>query len=218
MPRLQTANIMLALGGDVGQTVQRYGQTAAEIAVLQKIHGSDSVTDIRVLDREYDVNRSYRDELTRLRDVYGKLQPDGRHAAPAVDSLFPGAAARVFETIDELDLDESFFHVDRPIRPDPVDVNAATADEGPEDTRGVTRREESAKASRADAAGAPVPTRERGKPAPNRTKRTPEEKTADENARRVEDGDDPKNDPRDPPPPPDADDGIRDMDDDKLFK
>ena len=101
---MQTANIMLALGGNQGMTVQKYGVTAAEIAVLREIHGEASVFDVEPLD---DVDRSMRDERQRLLEIYGK--PPGSREMSAVEVLFPGAAARVFENLDELELDPSFF-------------------------------------------------------------------------------------------------------------
>lgn len=101
---MQTANIILSLGGDSGNQVPKYGVTAAEIAVLQAIHGNDAVADIEPLG---DVQRSHRDERARLLAIYGRMR-DQRDVSP-VSILFPGVAARVFETLAELDLDESFF-------------------------------------------------------------------------------------------------------------
>lgn len=104
---MQTANIMLRLGGDAGNTVPKYGVTASEIAVLRVIHGDDAVVDIDPLG-EAAVKLSHRAEIQRLGETYGRMI-DGSFVAPAVSSLFPGAAARCFETIKELDLDPSFF-------------------------------------------------------------------------------------------------------------
>ena len=102
---MQLANIALALGGDQGNTIQKFGVTPAEVAVLREIHGDASVFDIQPL--EEDVKRTSRDERIRLQEIYGK--PPGSRELSAVDVLFPGAAARVFETFDELELDESFY-------------------------------------------------------------------------------------------------------------
>lgn len=99
MPKLEVANIMLALGGDAGNTVPKYRITAAEVAVLRLIHGNESVTDIEPVGHE---ERTHRQELTRLTDRYGR-NIEGRTQAPAVMQLFPGAAARVFERFEELD-------------------------------------------------------------------------------------------------------------------
>lgn len=108
---MQSANILLSLGGDSGNQVPKYDVTAAEIAVLRAIHGEDAVTDIQpVPDKvanQDTVKRGQRAELARLRAIYGRAT-DGENNV-VLDMLFPGAAARVFETIDELDLDPSFF-------------------------------------------------------------------------------------------------------------
>jgi hypothetical protein len=102
---MQQANIMLALGGNLGQTIQKFGVTPAEVAVLREIHGNAAVFDIQPLDEE--VERTSREERSRLLEVYGK--PPGSHELSAVEFLFPGAAARVYENFDELELDESFY-------------------------------------------------------------------------------------------------------------
>lgn len=113
---MQTATVLLALGGDTGNTVSKYGVTPAEAAVLQMIHGSDAVFDIAPGE---DVTRTNREELARLRFTYGK--PEGSNERSAVDVLFPGAAARVFESFDELDLDESFYKAEKRVKPKPAD-------------------------------------------------------------------------------------------------
>lgn len=103
---MQTANCMVAIGGDVGNTVPKYGVTPSEVAVLRVIHGNEAVTDIDV---NGSVSRTNRAERDRLSSHYGKPEPDGSFKARVVDGLFPGAAARLFETFDELEIDEMFF-------------------------------------------------------------------------------------------------------------
>jgi hypothetical protein len=103
---MQTANIMIFIGGgQSGNSVPKFGVTAAEIAVLRHIHGEDSVTDIEPAG---DIQRSHREERARLVSTYGR-QVDGSYQAPAVEALFPGAAARVFENLDELDVPAEFY-------------------------------------------------------------------------------------------------------------
>ena len=102
---MQTANILLALGGDVGNQVPLYGVTVAEVAVLRAIHGDDAISEIDVTG---DVARTHRQEIGRLTEKYGRQQDD-RRIAPEVAELFPGAAARVFETFDELELPDDAF-------------------------------------------------------------------------------------------------------------
>lgn len=110
---MQTANIMLALGGDKGNCVPKYGVTAAEIAVLRAIHGDDAVFDVEptgedALAEDGERKRTNREELTRLQHQYASGRLFGTDVR-AVGALFPGAAARVFEDIDELSLSEEAF-------------------------------------------------------------------------------------------------------------
>lgn len=115
---MQTANIMLALGGDKGTTVPKYAITCAEIAVLQAIHGNDAVFDI---EPNEDVDRTSREEIARLAGIYGLAKMNGPTGeVPVVASLFPGAAARVHQSLDELGLDESLFKAERRMKPAPV--------------------------------------------------------------------------------------------------
>ena len=101
---MQRANCLVSLGGDHGNTVPKWLCTAAEIAVLREIHGDDAVNDIEPMD---DIQRSNREERGRLLAIYGGAKyPDQK---PIVENMFPGVAARVFENLDELGLDESFF-------------------------------------------------------------------------------------------------------------
>ena len=106
---LQTANILLAIGGDRGNTVPKYKVSAAEIALLRAIHGDEAVFDIEPLDdpaMEDGAVLSNRAELARLRFAYDMAKVEG---VRVVDVLYPGAAARVFETLGELELPEELF-------------------------------------------------------------------------------------------------------------
>lgn len=108
---MKLANIMLAIGGGRDNTIQKYGVTAGEIAVLRAIHGEDAVFDVDPTDDDA-LNddgslRKNRQELGRLKAVYGKAS-DG-NGAPFVEGLYPGAAARVFEDFDEIDLPDDYF-------------------------------------------------------------------------------------------------------------
>lgn len=102
---MHVLNGMLALAGDRGNQAPLYNVTPAEIAVLRAIHGDEAVTDLIVVAEE---ERTSRAERKRLLEKYGRF--DGaQFVAPAVERLFPGAAARVFERIDELELPDVFF-------------------------------------------------------------------------------------------------------------
>jgi len=102
---MDTATITLLLGGHAGNSIQKFGVTAGEIAVLQLIHGNESVRDVEWTG---DIQRSHRAEIERLHNVYGANDGNGRAVSKAVASLFPGAAARVFEKLTELELDGEF--------------------------------------------------------------------------------------------------------------
>lgn len=110
---MELANAMLNIGSDGSAIVFKENLTPAEVAVLRVIHGDDAVTDIDILDddavNELGKPRTNRQEIARLNEIYGRNLPEGGRSAPAVDRLFPGAAARVFETFEELELDESLF-------------------------------------------------------------------------------------------------------------
>lgn len=142
---MQTANILLALAGDTGNTVPKHGVTAAEVAVLRIIHGDDSVSDIEVIGVALDDGkpRTHRAERARLSELYGR-QIEGRWSSPAVEALFPGAAARVFETFDEMELPEELFKAER----------------APRASRAVEAPAKSPKAKKAVKADAPKATSE----------------------------------------------------------
>lgn len=100
----EIADCHIALGGDQLNTVPRFGVTAGEIAVLQVIHGSDAVHDI--IPRGT-IERTQRVERDRLKAQYGNARnSDGRSH---VDIIYPGAAARIFERLDELELADAQF-------------------------------------------------------------------------------------------------------------
>ena len=102
---MQVAHILLSLGGDDGNTVPKSGVTPSEVAVLRLIHGEDSVKEIQPYGQ---INRTSRGERQLLVEKYGRMI-EGVRRAPAVDELFPGVAARLYETFDELELPEEFF-------------------------------------------------------------------------------------------------------------
>lgn len=119
---MELATITLALAGDDSNTIEKYEVTPSEAEVLRQIHGPDAVKNIKITG---EVERRSREERARLIELYSKQQPDGTRTAPIVDRLFPGVAARLFESFDELEeLDESFFApVERqaPKKVDPLD-------------------------------------------------------------------------------------------------
>lgn len=111
---MQSANVLVDLGGDTGNQVPLFKVSPAEVAVLIAIHGESAVHDIDPLPASdtieidgVNVRWTNRVELDRVRRKYGRAK-NGEDVAH-VDILFPGAAARVFETFDELGLPEEFF-------------------------------------------------------------------------------------------------------------
>ena len=108
---MKLAPIMLAIGGGRDNTIPKYGVTAAEIAVLRAIHGEDAVFDVDPsaddAQNDYGRPRTNREELIRLKSIYGKAA-DGNGGA-IVEGLYPGAAARVFEDFEELGLPDDYF-------------------------------------------------------------------------------------------------------------
>lgn len=112
---MELANCMVALGGDRGNTVPKSRITPPEILVLLAIHGDESVYEIDPLEAEADV--TLRAELTRLRNRYGAAKD--RDENPVVEALFPGAGARLPQTLDELGLDESLFKAATRVAPKP---------------------------------------------------------------------------------------------------
>jgi len=125
---MQTANCYVHIAGDSGTTVPKYAITVSEIAVLRHIHGPDSITEIEPTE---DVERNDRQEIARLHEIYSR--PDTRNDGP-VGTLFPGAAARAFQTLDELDIPEDFYKAERRVKPKPAEkpVKAAKAKKGDE--------------------------------------------------------------------------------------
>lgn len=121
---MDIANVIVALGGDKDNTIPKFNVTAAEIAVLRTLHGSDAVFDIQPIGT---VSTKNRDERARLVHIYGNAKDnDGKSI---VGQLFPGAAARVFETLDELELPEDFFKAETRVTastPSPVKAAAPT--------------------------------------------------------------------------------------------
>lgn len=107
---MQTANILLGLGGKRDHSVPKYGVTPAEIAVLRFLHGDDAVYEIDI--QKETVERTHRQEIERLRETYSRRDGE-RVISPAVDTLFPGIAAQVPKNFADLELAEELFAVEK---------------------------------------------------------------------------------------------------------
>ena len=101
---MELANVMLALGGDRAYTVPKYEVTAAEIAVLCAIHGSDAVFDIEPLGQT--ITRSAREERDRLVAAYPAKDEDNREIVLVV---YPGVTPVLHTELADLGLDESLY-------------------------------------------------------------------------------------------------------------
>lgn len=154
---MEIANIMLDVGSDGTTIVSKSHVTPAEVAVLRLIHGNDAVSEIEVLEGEATENgkaRTHRQEIARLTEVYGKNDPEGGKSAPAVARLFPGAAARVFETFEELELDESLFKAETRAVARPATKPAAPKDENDLSAKSIADLKTLADAENVDLQGA----------------------------------------------------------------
>lgn len=105
---MQTANALVALGGDRRNTVPRTDLTPAEILVLQSIHAGDAVFDIEIVGETQIGSEDLRD---MLRSRYTAKDEDGNMV---VDVVFPGRRPDFPETFEELGLpDELYLAVTR---------------------------------------------------------------------------------------------------------
>jgi hypothetical protein len=139
---MQTANILLALGGDAGNTVPKFQVTAAEIAILRAIHGDEAVFDIEPIEEEIEVSR--RDELARLNQVYGtaKIDDGSGNKVSVVHALYPGAAAPVFTSLDDLEIPENFYKATQRTKPLAAKKPAKAAKKAPKSQEGADAGDE----------------------------------------------------------------------------
>lgn len=99
---MQTANVLVALGGDRGNSVPK-NVTAPEIAVLLAIHGDDAVYDIEPAE---DIERSNTAEIGRLRATYAGLDDDGK---PRIDQVYAGKTPMLHQDLADLELPDDAF-------------------------------------------------------------------------------------------------------------
>lgn len=96
-------NCAVRLGGTTTSEVEKRGITAAEIMVLRKVHGVESV--VRIVPKN-SVNASHASERERLRSIYEQ----GPHQVGLIDSLFGPVHLPLPESLDpaqEADADEA---------------------------------------------------------------------------------------------------------------
>lgn len=76
---MQVCDCLVLIGGDIGNSVMKYGVTAPEVAILRSIHGDDAVRDIVIksndkIDHLAERDRlgiSYKDEI--ISGLFGKF-------------------------------------------------------------------------------------------------------------------------------------------------
>jgi len=102
MSTMQTVNCLLALGGDRGNLVPKYGISVSELQVLRLIHGSDACSEIEPVG-EIEVSDGV--EVERLLTVF--MRP--AHVMSPVRTLYPGGRAQVHRQLDQVeDLDPTW--------------------------------------------------------------------------------------------------------------
>lgn len=98
---MQIVNCVVALAGDQRNTIPKYGVPVSELALLRLIHGEEAVTEIEVIGEE---RRAHGPELERLREIYAARDENGVFM---VNRLYPGAAPRLYEHLDDLGLHDN---------------------------------------------------------------------------------------------------------------
>ena len=132
---MQIVNCVVALAGDPRNTVPKYAIPVSELALLRLIHGEEAVTEIEVLREE---RRPHGPELERLREIYAARDENGVFM---VNRLYPGAAPRLYEHLDDLGLPDNLFsHAQRnrmaAEAPDPLPEPEEAAEAAPAPRRG----------------------------------------------------------------------------------
>ena len=113
---MQIADCLVRIGGDVGNTVPRYGVTAAELALLREIHGEDAVVEITPIGEVEDYNPV--EERSRLSSVYGAAKSCHDKEQFAFAVLYPGANPRLFDKISDIGIPEACFAASGRVKPD----------------------------------------------------------------------------------------------------
>jgi hypothetical protein len=145
---MQTASILLAIGGERDMQVPKFGVTPAEVMLLRAIHGEEAVTDINIIGDE---DRNSRAERERLFSLYAKSDPSGAFKLPVLDALYPGVSSRLPTEFSELELADEFYVAE--VRKTPEQVDPLDHDENGK--KGGSKKR--AKKAEAEAEPAPEP-------------------------------------------------------------
>lgn len=99
---MELSNCFVALAGDRGNTVPKYGVTPAEIAVLMEIHGEDAVFEIALSgDQTERTNAAEKERLLRLYPARNRKNDF------IVDQVYPGRSPVMPKALSDLGLDET---------------------------------------------------------------------------------------------------------------
>lgn len=108
MPKFDVVDCHVAIDPDKLNTVPKRGVTAPEIALLQTLHGKESIHEIMP---RGSVERPNRTEYGRLLALYGKARNE--RAELHVERLFPGGNVQSFAALADLDLNDNQFAATR---------------------------------------------------------------------------------------------------------
>lgn len=120
---MQLLDGLLALGGDMRNTVPLSRITVAEAHLLRAIHGAEAVHDVLPLDEVASIKP--RDEIDRLTEKYTARDEDNR---PVVGVVFAGGPASVPTSVTDLDLPDTCFRVVSRVVAKPASADATQVD------------------------------------------------------------------------------------------
>lgn len=131
---MELANVTVRLGGLLTNTVPKIGITPAEILVLQHIHGSDAVVDIRPAGEDNKIRHEA--EFRRLAAIYDGgagafTDQPGAERDGVMSKLFPGAVKRLPVTLEEIGITD-FAPPAAPPVPEPEEAEADEAEDADE--------------------------------------------------------------------------------------
>ena len=103
---MEIGSCQVRIGGDVQNTVKKENITPAEILVLKRLHGDDSIIDVRIYPKERtpkdSEKRTSRNEVERLKKQYVERFTDNPDRPNVIKDLFPGAAPTLPEMFMEV--------------------------------------------------------------------------------------------------------------------
>jgi hypothetical protein len=116
---MQLLDGLLALGGDLRNTVPLSRITTAEAHLLRAIHGQEAVHDVLPLDMQDHIKP--REEIERLAEKYAAKDEDGRQLVAVV---YAGGPMSVPLAVTDLDLPDTCFRVTSRVTAKPLSADA----------------------------------------------------------------------------------------------